>query len=139
MDIQRSDRRRGYFYLLYLLMLAGCAAAGRQPATAPSTAGALTALAHGILAFNHGEDREAAALLEEAVKLDPREGTAYHWLGLVYLQLGRSGEAIDQFQTSLKAKHPPAAGRERVLSDLRAAREALESAQASPPAFVEPS
>lgn len=128
--------RRGAF-LLYLLLLAGCAAAGRQPAAVPGTAAALTALAHGILAFNHGEDQDAAALLEEAVSLDPREGTAHHWLGLVYLQLGRSPEAVDQLQASLQAEHPPAAGRERVLSDLRAAREALERKQ-GPPAFVEP-
>ncbi|MEA2560716.1 MAG: Surface lipoprotein assembly modifier [Acidobacteriota bacterium] len=136
MKLLCGDRRKG-FRLVYLLLVMGCAAAGRQPATVPSTAGALTALAHGILAFNHGEDREAAALLEEAVRLDPREGTAYHWLGLVYLQLDRSQEAIDQLQVSLQAEHPPAAGRERVLSDLRAAREVLERKQA-PPAFVEP-
>lgn len=123
--------------LLGLLWLAGCAAAGKQPADPPSTAAALTALSHGILAFNHGEDEEAAALLQEAVQLDPRDGTARHWLGLVDLQLGRTREAVEQLQASLQAEHPPAAGRERVLADLRAAREALERGQ-PPPAFVEP-
>lgn len=127
---------RSWFCLLALLLLAGCATAGR-PGRVQSTAGAGTALSHGILAFNHGEDEEAAKLFEEAVRLDPRQGSAYHWLGLAYLQLGRTREAADQFQASLKAKRPPAAGRERVRSDLQAAREALERGQ-EPPAFVDP-
>jgi len=91
-----------------------------------------------MLAFNHGEDQEAATLFEEAVRLDPREGSAWHWLGLTYLELGRTREAVDRLEASLKAKHPPAAGRERVRADLQAAREALKGAQTSPPVFAEP-
>lgn len=143
--IKQSDQRhqprgvgRGSWpCLLALLLLAGCSMAGR-PARVQSTAAAGTALSHGMLAFNHGEDPEAAELFEEAVRLDPRQGSAYHWLGLAYLQLGRTREAIDQLQASLKAEYPPAAGRERVLADLQAAREALERAQESPPVFIDP-
>lgn len=133
----RGPDWRGWSCLLALLLLAGCATAGR-PGRVQSTAGAGTALTHGMLAFNHGEDEEAAKLFEESVRLDPRQGSAYYWLGLAYLQLGRTREAVDQLQASLKAEYPPAAGRERVQSDLRAAREALERAQESPPAFVDP-
>lgn len=118
---------------LYLLVLAGCASTERTY----STARAGTALAHGMLAFNHGEDQEAAALFEEAVHFDPREGTAWHWLGLTYLELGRTSEAVERLEASLKAKRPPMAGRERVLADLQAAREALK-AQTPPRAFIEP-
>jgi len=133
----RGPDWRSWSCLLALLLLAGCATAGR-PGAVQTTAGAGTALAHGMLAFNHGEDAEAAKLFEEAVRLDPRQGSAYHWLGLAYLQLGRTREAIGQLQASLKAERPPAAGRERVRADLRAAREALERAEKSPPAFVDP-
>lgn len=133
----RGPHWRGWSCLLALLLLAGCATAGRADRI-QSTAGAGTALAHGILAFNHEEDEEAAKLFEESVRLDPRQGSAYHWLGLTYLQLGRTREAVDQLQASLKAEYPPAAGREQVRADLRVAREALERAQKSPPAFVDP-
>ncbi|HEX7182094.1 MAG TPA: tetratricopeptide repeat protein, partial [Thermoanaerobaculia bacterium] len=121
----RGSRRSGsrsLWPLALLLALAGCAS-GRGAASQPvSTAGYGTAFAHGALAFQEGRDDEAAILFEEAIRQDPREGTARHWLGLTYLRLGRRDEAIAQLEASLRAERPPEAGRKRVQEDLRLAR-----------------
>ena len=121
----KANRRSGsssLWPLALLLALAGCASGGGTASQPISTAGYGTAFAHGALAFQEGRDDEAATLFEEAIRQDPREGTARHWLGLTYLRLGRRDEAIAQLEASLRAERPPEAGRRQVLSDLRHAR-----------------
>ena len=80
---------------------------------------------HGVLAFESGENEEAAALFANAAHEDPNEGTPLHWLGLAELRLGRPTDAVTHLEASLKARRRPAAGRARVKEDLRVARQAL--------------
>lgn len=98
---------------------------------------ARVSLALGWLAFDQGNYEEAERLFLAAKDDDPEQGDALHWLGLTYLRLGRPAEAVTQLKASLKAEDPPAAGRRRVQSDLRLAREALEKRSTSP-VLVEP-
>jgi len=109
-----------------LLLLAGCSSFGHRREEI-STAAYAVAFTHGVLAFEEGDDRAAAELFAEAAHRDPREGTARHWLGLTLLRLGRLEEAIAQLEMSLRAERPPAAGRDRVLADLAAARQQLQA------------
>ena len=106
--------------LLAALIAAACAV----PAEAGSTA-AQVSFTYGVLAFEEGDNEEAARLFAEAVQNDPDEGTFLHWLGLADLRLGRAEDAVDHLEKSLKARCAPAAGRARVRADLRRAREAL--------------
>ncbi|HVR97811.1 MAG TPA: tetratricopeptide repeat protein [Thermoanaerobaculia bacterium] len=78
--------------------------------------------AHGMLAFQQGKYQDAAQLFAEAVRNDPHNGTARHWLGLSYLGAGRAGEAVAALEASLGAARPPEAGRRRVRQDLERAR-----------------
>jgi tetratricopeptide (TPR) repeat protein len=66
--------------------------------------------------FNRGEElfmqnkpQEALAFLENAVAEDPAHVTAFHYLGMVYQQLGRIDEAIAAYRKIL-----PRAGKETV-------------------------
>lgn len=105
-----------------LVVLIAAAIAGR--ADAGSTT-AQVSFTYGVLAFEAGDDAEAARRFAEAVENAPDEGTFLHWLGLADLRLGRAEEAAAHFEASLKARRPPAAGRARVKADLRLARRAL--------------
>ena len=88
-------------------------------------------------AFLAGRLDEAVRLFEQAVGFDPGHGDSLHWLGLAYLAQGRPAEAALRLEESLRAKEDPIAGRRRVRSDLRLAREALEKGSTSP-VLVEP-
>jgi len=68
----------------------------------------------------------AAQLFDKAVKENPCDGTAYHWLGFTNLQMGHASSAVEALQESLRAKRPPEAGKERVEADLKAARDAAQ-------------
>jgi tetratricopeptide (TPR) repeat protein len=97
-----------------------------------STAAAEVALTHGILAFQEGDYQRARDLLEEAVERAPDEGTALHWLGLTYLKLGDAPKAVDCLKGSLKARHPPAAGKRRVRVDLGLIETAIATGSSLP-------
>lgn len=87
-------------------------------APAGSRGDAEVALTRGVLAF-HDEDFEAAREhLAEAVRLDPGDGTARHWLGLTLLHLDRPAEAKRELRAALDARHPPAAPRDEVREHL---------------------
>jgi tetratricopeptide repeat protein len=101
-----------------------CSPLGQARASEPSPAAVAVALVQGKLAFQQGDYQLAAELLEEAVASDPEEGTALHWLGLAYVKLGRTDDAIDRLKRSRNADHPPAAGKKRVSEDLRLVEEA---------------
>jgi hypothetical protein len=107
------------------LFLTGCASARRDCTL--STAASGVAFAHGVLAFQEDRDLEAAQLFALAACHDPRDGTARHWLGLALLRQGRTEEAIRELEASLRAEHPPLAGRERVSADLALAYDLLQS------------
>ena len=109
-----------------LLILSGIfEAAPGWSAPERSTAACQVALTEGILAFTEGDFATAAQQFEEAVRWDERNGTALHWLGLSYLALGRTEEAVVRLESSLRAALPPEAGRKRVRADLKIAREGL--------------
>jgi hypothetical protein len=104
-----------------------------------STAAAEVAFTHGVLAFESGDFAQAAVLFEEAVRWDPREGTARHWLGITYLKLARYAAAVRELDASLDAPRPPVAGLERVMADLNRARALRDNPPGSPPEVKAPS
>ncbi len=125
--------RRG----LFLVLLAGSVAA--IPAEAqPSSAAAQVAFTHGLLAFNHGDDEEAAERFAEAAANDPGDGTFLHWLGLAELRRGRAAAAVARLEESLRAERPPEAGQRRVREDLRLARRLASGGEAAATAVVAP-
>ena len=56
-------------------------------------------LAQGFL--RHNKNPEAIAELQEAIRLNPQNSSAYHFLGMCLYQRGRIQESIDAFLTSL--------------------------------------
>jgi tetratricopeptide (TPR) repeat protein len=60
--------------------------------------------------FRNGRSRDALPQLEEAVRLQPRDGHALYSLGIVLLDLGRAEEAIPQFREAVRSDpaHPRA-------------------------------
>jgi len=142
----RAPRLSGRRRLLTLLLLLGAAisAVPVTPAAAArrSTAAAEVAFTHGVLAFEAGDYAQAAALFEEAVRWNPQDGTALHWLGDTYLELGRYGEAVAQLAASLRARQPALAGKDGVKADLDLARRLqahLPAAGSPPPEVTAPS
>ncbi len=87
---------------------------------------------HGVLAFLAEDYEQAASLLEQAVDIDPAQGTYAHWLAAAYLRLGRGADAAERLEQSRSAAYPPASGRRRVSDELRRVRESLESGAALP-------
>jgi tetratricopeptide (TPR) repeat protein len=89
-------------------------------ADAPEESGprADVAFAWGLKAFNHGDDKEAVARFEEAVRLDPDHGTAAYWLGLARLRMGDAKGAAQAIEKSLAAKRPPSTPKGIVLTSL---------------------
>lgn len=58
--------------------------------------------------FHEGEDRRAASMLEEAIRLDPQLADAYEALGVILGRAERYHEAIDVFQRLAEvAPHEP--------------------------------
>ena len=100
----------------------------------PQRAVAEVALSGGLLAFQEGDYEAAAGLLGQAAELNPAEGTPRYWRGLALLRLGRAREAATEIEASLAARRPPEVDRERVLTDLAAARKSAEGE----PRAVEP-
>lgn len=67
----------------------------------------------GVCQFGAGRGAEAAASLEEALKLDPRLWDAYLSLGAVYLGQGRRADALALYDRALAL--PPGTGAENDL------------------------
>ncbi|HKY33536.1 MAG TPA: tetratricopeptide repeat protein [Candidatus Polarisedimenticolia bacterium] len=93
-----------------------------------ASARAEVAFTYGVAAWQRGDHREALARFEEAVKADPGDGTARHWLGMTRLKLGDARGAAADLQGALDAERPPE-DRARALADLAAAR--LEAGDAA--------
>jgi len=119
-----SWRRRRGPALAILLLLAGLLPA--RTARAAELAAAAVDFAFGVLAYDQGDVAEAARLFEQAAHENDRDGTTLHWLGLTYLRLGRTREAVRKLEESLKAPERPEAGREQVRADLEKARALLQ-------------
>jgi hypothetical protein len=117
---------------LILLLTAGGAS------HAAELAAAAVDLAFGMQAYDGGDDAQAARLFEAAVRENPRDGTARHWLGLTYLRMGRAKEAVESLEASLRAAEPPQAGKERVAADLAAARAAAHGDTGAGPTLAPP-
>lgn len=56
------------------------------------------------LLFDQGSLAEAEEAMWELIKYAPEDGAAEHNLGLIYLQLNRTGDAIAAFERSLKRR-----------------------------------
>ena len=87
------------------------------------------ALTYGMRAFQHGEYKDALDRFEEAVRLDPDDGTARFWLGLARLKTGDAKGAAADIGASLQLKRPASVERGRVLSSLGEAQ--LEAGDAA--------
>lgn len=124
---------------LALCLVAIVPAALAAQAAAPR-ADAELAFTRGAIAFQDGDYAEARTHFEEAVRLDPDDGTARYWLGLALLNLGESAEAARAIRESLDAARPPAVERSEVLARLadaegRAAAQAGEVAPVAAPGW----
>jgi hypothetical protein len=128
------DSARGAMALAILLLsLVGRAAWAEEGDFSKARVG----FALGQDAFVDGRLEESARLFEQAAGHDPGHGDSLHWLGLAYLRLGRPADAVIRLEESLQARELPTAGRRRVRSDLRLARDASEKGSTAP-ILVEP-
>ena len=101
----------------------GCMlAAGAHGAGSPGGADAEVSFTFGVRAFNHGELRLAAEQFQEAVRLDPDDGTLHYWLGVTWLRLGQPRRAVDSIMAGLRVARRPQADEWRVRADLGAAQ-----------------
>src|SRR4051794_21621697 len=126
-------RRMSRFWLIVLLVSAsGHAAVFAAPV--PRLAEAEVDLAEGLSALDAKDYPAAVDWLGKAAALDPDEGTPRYWRGFALLRLGRAREAAAEIEASLAARRPPEVDRERVLTDLAAARKSAEGE----PRAVEP-
>src|SRR5271170_6354630 len=55
----------------------------------------------GALMLSRATPGDAEASLEQAVRINPKQPEGHNWLGLAYSSVGRSREAIAQFQMAL--------------------------------------
>jgi tetratricopeptide (TPR) repeat protein len=110
------------------LLLLGLATlpSGGWAASAPWRAKAEVDLAEGLSALDAGDNAAAVDWFGQAASLAPDEGSARYWRGIALLRLGRAREAAAEIEASLAAHNPPEVDRERVLTDLAAARKAAE-------------
>jgi hypothetical protein len=109
--------------VLTLCLAAAAPAAGLaqapDPGGAPAPrADAELAFTRGVIAFQDGDYAAARARFEEAVRLDPDDGTAHYWLGLALLNLDEPAAAARALRESLGAERPPAVDRSEVRSRL---------------------
>lgn len=91
----------------------------------------------GFLSYSTEEYDTAKAALEKAVALVPQYANAKYFLGLTYSFLGRTEDAVLQFEAIL-ALNPDNAEVAHILANLRAGREPFESAASERVSSVEP-
>ncbi len=110
--------------LLACALIAGQAstASAIEEAARTTQAGAEVAFTYGVRAYNHAEYQKALAHLEEAVRLDPGDGTARYWLGLTRMKLDDPRGAAADIEAAMKAERPAQFDRGRLLTDLGAAQ-----------------
>jgi len=116
-----TSRRVALLFAVASAVIPAAASRARAAdADAPEESGprADVAFAWGLKAFNHGDDKEAVARFEEAVRLDPDHGTAAYWLGLARLRSGDAKGAAQAIEKSLAAKRPPSTPKGIVLTSL---------------------
>lgn len=109
--------------------------ASAASAGAPASSQALVDFAYGLKALRHGDAQGAVDRFTSAVAADPDDGTARHWLGLAYLQLGDGERAAREIEAALAARRPPG-DRARARADLERARSAAGAAAAADTAAV---
>lgn len=106
----------------------GLALAG--PLAAGPLADARVAFAYGLKALLIGDLPTAVREFEEAVSLDPEDGTAHYYLGLALLRSEEEDRAAAAFERALAAAEPPRVGSERVEEDLALAAERAARSEA---------
>jgi tetratricopeptide (TPR) repeat protein len=89
----------------------------------------------GFLKYNNEDFRGAVTAFEQAVKIVPNYANARYFLGLAYDRLGRTADAISQFE-EIKNTNPDNAEVDFILSNLKAGRPAFTNAR--PPVDPEP-
>jgi tetratricopeptide (TPR) repeat protein len=103
-----------------LLFGAFCAVAASPAAAAPDgrDGAALALLDTAKQELSAGRPEQAAALIERALRIDPRNPTLWHYLSLARLELGDSAqaEAMAAKSRSLTAPEPPRARTAREMA-----------------------
>jgi hypothetical protein len=126
MEVGSRMRRAVPFAVVLLCVLATLSKAKAEAPVGHQLAESEIALAEGLAAFESGQDREAADWFVESARLNPDAGEPRYWRGLALLRLGRPREAAEELEASLTARRLPEVDRQRVLSDLEAARRTSE-------------
>src|SRR5207302_1376591 len=52
--------------------------------------------------FEHGDPAEQEQALQAHLRVDPKNGSAYHNLGMVYKKMNRNAEAVEAYEESLR-------------------------------------
>ena len=103
---------------------------------APSDTGLAFQL--GVLHYNVNQFDKAKAQFERAVLLDPNYSNARYFLGLVYDRQGNKNGAIEQFE-KVAQLNPDNQDIQKILSNLRAGKSALEGVVPGQPPVEEKS